>query len=132
MSLFVLASCKVTGKVIAVSASVSAYVTLKRVLVTMATHVDGVEDVVGEIYVTVGAMVEHLGVLYWCGRPWLAVGTAGSAGSLAAGSHPWATATVRRRSGLGGDGRRSLSRADRDGSGCHHRLLDKECGFFVG
>lgn len=131
VSLFVLASRKVTGKIIAVSAPVSAYVTLERVLITMAAHVDGVEDVVREIYVTVGAVVEHLGVLYQGGRPWLAVGTARSAGSLTAGSNSWATAAVCCRSGLGSDGRRSLSRADRDGCGCRHRLLDEECGFFV-
>lgn len=131
VSLFVLASRKVTGKIIAVSAPVSAYVTLERVLITMAAHVDGVKDVVREIYVTVGAVVEHLGVLYLGWRPWLAVGTTGSAGSFAAGSNSRATAAVRSWSGLGGDGRRSLSRADRDGSRCHHRLLDEECGFFV-
>lgn len=132
VSLFVLASRKVTGKIIAVSAPVSAYVTLERVLITMAAHVDGVEDVVREINVTVGAVVEHLGVLYRGGCPWLAVGTARSAGSLTAGSNSWATAAVCSRSGLGGDGRRSLSRTDRDGCGCHHRLVDKERGFFIG
>lgn len=63
LSLFVLASCKVTSKVITVPASVSTNVTLKRVLITMATHVDGVEDVVGKIYMTVGAVVKHLGIL---------------------------------------------------------------------
>lgn len=57
VSLFVLASRKVTGKIIAVSAPVSTYVTLERVLITMTAHVDGVEDVVREIYVTVWAVV---------------------------------------------------------------------------
>lgn len=108
VSLFMLASCKVTGKVIAVPASESTYVTLKRVLVTMASHVDGIEYVVWEIYMAVGAVVECLGILYWGGCSRLTVGTTGSAGSLTTGSNPWATAAVRSRSGLWGDGRRSL------------------------
>lgn len=56
---------KVAGKVVLALALVAADVALEWVLVTMAAHVDGVEDVVREVDITVLAVVQHMGVLKW-------------------------------------------------------------------
>lgn len=106
-----LPTCKVAGKVIFAFALVATNVALERVLVAMAAHVDGVEDVVGVIDVTVLAVMQHVWVLKWSGldRGWcagLAVGNTGSAGVLAAWPTTRTAATVWRGPGLWGDRRR--------------------------
>lgn len=63
-----LPSCEVTGEIILVFAFAAAYVALERVLVPVAAHVDGVEDVVGEVHVAVLAVVQELRVLGRQGR----------------------------------------------------------------
>lgn len=71
-----LPSCKMTGKVVLVFTFTPTYVTLKRILIAMTSHVNRVEDVVREVHVTVLAVVEQLRVLDWQGRSrsaWLAV-----------------------------------------------------------
>lgn len=52
-----LPSGKVAGKVILALALVATDVALERVLVAVASHVDGVKDVVGKVDVTVLAVV---------------------------------------------------------------------------
>lgn len=74
--LFVLSSCKVAGKVVPVPAPVAANVTLERVFVAMATHVNGVEDVIGEVDVAVGAVLEQLRLVARVRRSWLTVSAA--------------------------------------------------------
>lgn len=127
-----LTSGKVAGKVILVSAPVPADVTLEWVLIAMATHVDGVEDVIREVDVAVGAVVEQLGVLGGVGSPWLAVGAAGGAGSLAAGARARTTATVCCRPWLWSDRGGSLGHAGRDCCRSSHWLLHEESGLLVG
>lgn len=113
LPLLVLATSKVTGKVILALALVTTNVALEWVLVTMATHVDGVEDVVREVDVTVLAVVKHVRVLKWGGQAWgwragLAVGYTGSADVptvIAAWSTSGAAVTVCRSPGLWGDWR---------------------------
>ena len=63
-----LTPCKVASKVILAPTSVTTDVALEGVLITVATHVDGVEDVVGEVDVTVLAAVKQLRVLWWQAR----------------------------------------------------------------
>lgn len=75
-----LPSCEMTGKIILVFTLASTYVTLKRIFIPMASHVDGVKDVVGKVHVTVLAVVQELRVLDRQGRSrgaWLAVSYAG-------------------------------------------------------
>lgn len=55
--------CKITGKIVLDLTSVSTYITLKRVFLPMASHVNGVKDVVCRAHVTVVAVVRKLGVL---------------------------------------------------------------------
>lgn len=142
MRSLVLPPSKVTSKVILALALVATDVALEWVLVAVAAHVDGVEDVVGEVDVTVLAVMENVGVLNggrlaWGRRAGLAVGYAWSAGTsavLAARSPRGTAAAVRRGPGLGGDrGRRSgMSHAGRDGDRSRGGvgLLDQE-GFFI-
>ncbi len=102
---------KVAGKVILALALIAADVALEWVFVAMAAHVDGVEDVVGEVDVTVLAVVQHVGVLEWGGQAWgrrtgLAVGDTRGTGAptvLAAGSPSRAAVAVGRSPGLWGD-----------------------------
>lgn len=102
---------KVAGKVVLALALVAADVALEWVLVTMAAHVDGVEDVVGEVDVTVLAVMQHVGVLDWGRQAWgwctgLAVGDTRGTGTpavLAARSPSRAAVAVWRSSGLWGD-----------------------------
>lgn len=105
---------KVAGEVILAFALVATDVALEGVLVPMATHVDGVEDVVREVDVTVLAVMQHVGILERGGQAWgrgagLAVGDAGGTGAptvLATRSHSRAAVAVGRGPGLGGDGGR--------------------------
>lgn len=102
---------KVAGKVILALALVSADVALEWVLVAMAAHVDGVQDVVGKVDVTVLAVMQHVGVLEWGRQAWdwctgLAVGDTRGTGAptvLAAGSPSRAAVAVWRSSGFWGD-----------------------------
>lgn len=133
---------EVAGKVILAFALVAADVALEWVLVAVAPHVDGVEDVVGEVDVTVLAVMQHVGVLNGGGLArgrgaGLAVGYARGAGApavLAARSARGTAVTVWRGAGLQRDrGRGSgASHAGRDDnrSGGGVRLLDEE-GLFV-
>lgn len=136
--LLVLPAGKMAGKVILALALVAADVALEWVLVAMAAHVDGVEDVVGEIDVTVLAVMQHVGVLEWGGQAWgrgtgLTVGDTRGTGAptvLTAGSPSRAAIAVGRSPGLWGDwGRgRGLGHASRDThrSCCRVGLLDEE------
>lgn len=138
----VLPAGKVAGKVILALALVAADVALEWVLVPMATHVDGVEDVVGEVDITVLAVMQHMGVLEWgrqtggrCTR--LTIRNARGTGAptmLAAGSPYWAAVTVGRSPWLWGDrGRgRGVGHAGCDShrSGGRVGLLDEE-GFLI-
>lgn len=79
----VLPAGKVAGKVVLALALVTADVALERVLVAVAAHVNGVQDVVWEINVTVLAVVQDVGVLEGRGQAigrcaGLAVGDTGS------------------------------------------------------
>lgn len=74
--LFVLSSGKVAGKVVPVSAPVATNVTLEGVFVAMATHVNGVEDIVWKIDVAVGAVLEQLRLVGRVRRSRLAVSAA--------------------------------------------------------
>ena len=111
--LLVLATSKVAGKVILAFALVATDVALEWVLVTMATHMDGVEDVVREVDVTVLAVMKHMRVLKWGGQAWgrcagLAVGNTGSADVptvIAARSVSRTAVTVRWSPGLWEDRR---------------------------
>lgn len=106
-----LPASKVAGKVVLAFALMAADVALEWVLVAMAAHVDGVEDVVGEVDVTVLAVMQHVGVLEWGrqARGWctgLAVGDTRGTGAptvLAAGSPSRAAVAVWRSSGLWGN-----------------------------
>lgn len=55
--LLVLPACKVAGKVVLALTLVATDVALEWVLIAMAAHVDGVEDIVGEVDVTVLAVM---------------------------------------------------------------------------
>lgn len=100
----VLPTGKVAGKVVLALALVTADVALEGVLVAMAAHVNGVQDVVWEMNVTVLAVMQDMGVLERCrqaiGRcAGLAVGDTGSICApavIAAGSSRTATALGRR------------------------------------
>lgn len=61
-----LPSSKVASKVISVGAHVATDVALKRVLVTVAAHVNGVEDIVRKVNVTVLTLEQ--GLLLSCGQ----------------------------------------------------------------
>lgn len=136
--LLVLPSSKVAGKVVLALAFVATDVALEWVLIAVTAHVDGVQDVVREIDVTVLAMMQHVGILKWGRKAWsrctgLAVGDTRGAGAptvLAAGSPSRAAVTVGRSPGLWGDwGRgRSMSHAGCDSNGGCGRvwLLDEE------
>ena len=110
-ALLVLPAGKVAGEVILALAFVAADVALKWVLVAMAAHVDCVEDVVGEVDVTVLAVMQRVVVLEWGGQAWgwrtgLAVGDTrrtGATAVLAAGSSSRAAGAVRRSPVLWGD-----------------------------
>lgn len=111
LSLLVLPAGKVASKVILALALVATDVALEWVLIAVATHVNGVKDVVREVDVTMLAVMQHVGVLE-CGRkPWgwragLAVedtrGTCVPA-VLAAGSLYGATTAVGRSTRFWGD-----------------------------
>lgn len=130
--------CKVTRKVILALALVATDIALEWVLVAVATHVDGVQDVVGEVDVTVLAVMKHVGVVKRGGqsrggRAGLAVGDARGAGAPAVfTARPAARAAValRRRPGLWGYRGRggSVSHAGGDGHGGRGGmwLLDQE------
>lgn len=97
-----LTSRKVTGKVILVLTMESTYVALKGVVISMASHMDSVENVVCKICVTVLAEVEKLSALHWQAYGWtarLAVSKDGGAGVatwLAAAPYQWATVPLTR------------------------------------
>lgn len=140
--LLVLPASKVASKIVLALALVTTDVALEWVLVAVAAHVDGVEDVVREVDVTVLAVMQHVGVLQrgreawgWCTR--LAVGDARSAGApavlTALTPTSRATVTMWRSSGLRGDwgGGGGMCHASSD---CHRSrggvgLLDEK-GFF--
>lgn len=111
---------KVTGKVIFALALVATDVALEWVLIAVAAHVDGVQDVVREVDVTVLAVMQHVRVLEWGGqaRGWragLAVGnTWGTCAHavLTAGSPTRATIAVRGGPGLRCDWGRGGSMSD--------------------
>lgn len=136
--LLVLPSCKVASKVVLALALVATDVALEWVLVAVAAHVDGVEDVVREIDVTVLAVMQHMGVLKRCRQAWgrcagLAVGDTRGTGApavLTAGSPSRAAVAVGRSPGLWGDWGRggSMSHACCDSNGSRGRvwLLDEE------
>lgn len=137
-SLLMLPPSEVAGKIILVLALVAADVALERVLVAVTAHVDGAEDVIGEVDVTVQAVEQNLGVVVRDRQSWgwgagLAVGDTGSTGAtavLAAGSSPGTVATMGRGPRLRGDrGRRGcVGRAGRDSHGGCGRMgqLDEE------
>lgn len=66
--LFVLSPGKVAGKVVPVSAPVPTDVTLERIFIAMATHVNGVENIIWEVDVAVRTVVEQLRLVarVWC------------------------------------------------------------------
>jgi len=122
----VLPAGKVAGEVVLALALVAADVALEWVLVAVAAHVDGVEDVVGEVDVTVLAVVRRVGVLERDGQArrrctGLAVEDARGAGApavLAAGFPAGAAVAVGRSAGLGGDRGRGGGGVDRGGVDC--------------
>lgn len=59
----VLPAGEMASKVVLALALVAADVALERVFVAMAAHVNGVKDVVGEVDVTVLAVMQSVGVL---------------------------------------------------------------------
>lgn len=134
----VLPAGEVAGKVVLALALVATDVALERVFVAMAAHVNGVKDVVGEVDVTVLAVMQSVGVLElrrqtwgWCAGS--AIGDTRGAGAptvLAAGSPSRATIAVRRCTGFWGDrGRgRGVGHAGCDGHGSRGGvgLLDEE------
>lgn len=101
----VLPTGKVAGKVVLALALVTADVALERVLVAMAAHVNGVQDVVWEINVTVLAVMQNMGVLEGCRQAisrcaGLAVGDTGSicaSAVIAAGSSSGTATAMGRR-----------------------------------
>lgn len=129
---------KVAGKVILALALVAADVALEWVLIAVAAHVDGVKDVVGEIDVTVLAVMQHVGVLERGGQSrgrcaGLTVGDTGGTGAptvLAARSPSRAAVAMGRSPWLWGDGRRGggMGHAGCDCHGSCGRvgLLDEE------
>lgn len=134
-----LAAGKVARKVVLALAFVAADVALEWVLIAMATHVDGVEDVVWKVDVTVLAVMQHVGVLERCGQAWgwrtgLTVrdtrGT-GAATVLTAGSPSRAAIAVGRSPGLWSDWGRGGGSMGHAGCDSHWScgrvgLLDKE------
>lgn len=52
-----LSACKMTRKVIFVHAHVTTDVTLERVFVAMASHVNGVEDIIHKVNITMLAFM---------------------------------------------------------------------------
>lgn len=85
--LIMLASCEVASKVVLVFTLTPTNVTLERIFKSMASHVDGVKDIVRKVHVTVWAVVQELGVLHGQGGrrgAGLAVADAGRAGVSAA------------------------------------------------
>lgn len=133
-----LSTGKMASKVILALALVAAYVALEWVFIAMAAHVNGVEDVVGEIDVTVLAVVQDVGVLErgrhaWSRRAGLAVGDTRCTGMptvLAAGSPSRAATAVGRSTGLWGDrgGGGGMGDAGSDSHGSRGRmgLLNEE------
>ena len=121
-----LAPGKVAGKVVAIPAAVAADVALEWVLIAVAAHVDGKEDVVREVDVAVRAVLQHLRVLLQGRGTWLTSDAAGRAGSLAAGTHAGAAAAVGGRSGIRAHGGRGLGHAGRHGPRSPRRLLHQE------
>lgn len=133
--LIMLASCKVASEVVLVFTLTPTNVTLERVFKSVASHVDGVKDIVRKVHVTVRAVVQELRVLHWQGRGWsagLAVADAGRAGvgtALAAGpGHGAVVPLIVAGPGVRAGGRRVLRN-----SCCHSwnhcgcsRLLDHE------
>ena len=111
---------KVACKVVLVDAAVATDVALEGVLVAVAAHVYGVEDVVGEGYVTVLAVVLRAELLGRGGQArgrgaGLAVADAGGAGAAAAlAAWPRHGTTLARRErgepGVRGRGRRGVRR----------------------
>ncbi|TNN63357.1 Deleted in malignant brain tumors 1 protein [Liparis tanakae] len=107
-------------------------VALERVLVAVAAHVDGVEDVVGEVDVTVLAVMQRVGVLERDGQArgtGLAVEDTRGAGApavLAAGFPSRAAVAVKRSAGLGADRGRGGGGVDRAGGRGHGGLLEEE------
>lgn len=109
--LLVLPTGKVASKVILALALVAADVALEWVLIAMAAHVNGVKDVVGEVDVTVLAVMQQVVVLERSGQAWgwragLAVGDTRRTGVptvLAAGPPFRAAIAVRRSTGLWSD-----------------------------
>lgn len=72
-----------TGKIILVFTFAPTYITLKRVLIAMASHVDSVKDIVCKVHITVLAVVQKLRILDrqgWSWSAWLAVSYAGGTG----------------------------------------------------
>lgn len=55
-----LSSGEVAGKIVPVSAPMATNVTLEGIFIAMATHVNGIEDVIREVDVAVGAVLEQL------------------------------------------------------------------------
>lgn len=112
-SSLVLAAGKVARKVVLALALVAADVALERVFVAVAAHVDGVEDVVREVDVTVLAVVQSVRLLQWRRqarrrRAGPTVGDARGAGVptvLTARPGAGAATAVRRRARFGRDGR---------------------------
>lgn len=68
-----LSSGEVAGKVVPVSAPMATNVTLEGVFIAMATHVNCVEDVIGEVDVAVRAVLEQLWLVVRVWRSRLAV-----------------------------------------------------------
>lgn len=109
--LLVLPAGKVASKVILALALVAADVALEWVLIAMAAHVNGVKDVVGEVDVTVLAVMQQVVVLERGGQAWgwragLAVGDTRGTGAptvLAAGPPSRAAIAVGRSTGLWSD-----------------------------
>lgn len=129
---------KVAGKIILALALVATDVALEWVLVAVAAHVNGVEDVVRKKDVTVLTVMQHVGVLEWGGQDrgrctGLAVGDTRGAGTptvLAAGSPSRAAIAVGRSPGLWSDwgGGGGMDHAGRDSHRSCGRvgLLDEE------
>lgn len=100
----VLPTGKVAGKVVLALALVTADVALERVFVAMATHVDGVQDVVWKINVTVLAVVQDMRVRERCRK---AIGrcagmAVGDAGSICASAVITAGSSSRTATAVGG------------------------------
>ena len=59
---------KMASKVILITALTATDVALERILIAVAAHVDGVEDVVCKVGLAVLAAVKQLRVLWWQAR----------------------------------------------------------------